>query len=192
MTMPQSDNDRGFELFDGNEKTAGSKINDPAKYRVTTPIMATGGGGGCLSFNASRQAGEVQDGHQQDEMAMLRCEQDERVRGDVGNRQAELNVQLFHEADMVKPIRFLWDGIILDENYRRSFRAQLGLEGPMPPTTPQPPTTPGNYDGAEFQGSEGKFRYVRQQDGHDVLYNAAGQAIWASDGPDPNGTWLNP
>jgi hypothetical protein len=54
------------------------------------------------------------------------------------------------------------------------------------PTT-QYPT--GSYDGSEFVGSEGKFRYARQQDGHDVLYNANGVAIWTSDGG-VDGTWL--
>ncbi len=189
MATVQQDDDRGFELFDGNEKTVGSKINDPAKSRLTTPIVSTGGGGGAVSFNASRNVGEVQDGHQQDEMAMIRCEQDDRVRGDVGNRQAEVNLQLFHDADMVKPIRFLWDGIILDENYRRSLREQLGLDA-VPSPSPSP-LLADDYDGTEFAGSEGRFRYARQTDGHDVLYNAQGEAVWSSDGG-KNGTWINP
>lgn len=59
-----AENDIGFLLFDGNELTVGSKIGDPPKLRLTSPINSDGGGGGCVSYNASRQAGVVCDGHQ--------------------------------------------------------------------------------------------------------------------------------
>jgi len=72
--------------------------------------------------------------------------------------------------------------------FRVPVKFSAGGGSPVPPTD-------GNYDGAQFNGSEGKFVYARQTDGHDVLYKrrADGQltAIWTSDGGE-NGTWLNP
>jgi hypothetical protein len=42
--------DIGFLGFEGNELTVGSKIDDPPKVRVTSPITTHGGGGGVISF----------------------------------------------------------------------------------------------------------------------------------------------
>ena len=69
------ENDRGFVGLDGNELIIGSKIFDPPKLRLTCPVNADGGGGGVVSFNLSRHAGVVCDGHDQVEMGFFRVEQ---------------------------------------------------------------------------------------------------------------------
>lgn len=189
-----AENDRGWIALDGNEIIVGSKVFDPPKVRLTSPVNADGGGGGVLSFNISRQAGVVQDGHQQDEMAMIRVEQAEDVRGQLGNHKAELNIMLADGSgigDVVKPFAFVWNAVTAAlPEFVTAVAAVLGGHGIGPsPSQPTSPPMTGSFDGAEFQGSKGLFKYARQTDGHDVLYNAAGEAIWASDGG-PNGTWL--
>jgi len=105
----------GYVAFEGNEQTVGSKVDDPAKVRVTVSITEHGGGGGVISFNASRIWGAVQFGGNQTEMAMLRVEQAEDVRGQVGNPKAEFNflcnVGGTDDAAMRKCLSFTYDGI---------------------------------------------------------------------------------
>lgn len=174
-----AENDRGYLLFDGNELTIGSKIGDPPKLRLTSPINDDGGGGGVVSYNASRHAGVVCDGHQQTEMAMDRVEQAQDVRGQVGNYKAERNFMVSDASGdgadgMHKPLAFTYDAVTHNT---------LGLAGTAPGGPPMPPAL-GAFDGAEFIGSNGQFIYARQTDGHDVLYDMRGatrRAIWASD-----------
>lgn len=111
-----ADNDRGFNVTEGNEQTVGSKIDDPAKVRLTVPLTEHGGGGGVISFNASREFGKVQFGANQLEMAMLRVEQAEDVRGHVGNLKAEFNFLVndglgSDDANMAKALAFTYYGI---------------------------------------------------------------------------------
>lgn len=109
-----AESDIGYIGFEGNELTIGSKIDDPAKVRLTAPMTEHGGAGGVVSFNKSRQPGIVCDGHQQEEMAMLRVEQAEDVRGQVGNLKAEFNFlvntgESGNDSAMVKPLAFVWN-----------------------------------------------------------------------------------
>lgn len=111
-----AENDRGYLLFDGNELTIGSKIGDPPKLRLTSPINADGGGGGVVSYNASRQAGVVCDGHQQTELAMDRVEQAEDVRGQLGNYTAERTFMVSDASGdgadgMHKPLAFTFNAV---------------------------------------------------------------------------------
>lgn len=130
MAIILAENEIGYLLFDGNELTIGSKIGDPPKCRLTSPINADGGGGGVISYNASRQAGVVCDGHQQTEMAMDRVEQAEDVRGQIGNYKAERNFMVSDASGdgadgMHKPLAFTYDAVTHDT---------LGLSGGV--TTP--------------------------------------------------------
>lgn len=119
-----AESDIGYLLFDGNELTIGSKIDDPPKLRGTSKIYPHGGGGFAISANASLHDG-VCDGHAQGEMAMLRWEQAEDVRGQVGNLKGEANFMLNdggggEDANMQKPLAFVWNAIT---------RTLLGLFG---------------------------------------------------------------
>jgi hypothetical protein len=121
----------GFVGFEGNEQTVGSKIDDPTKLRLTAPIQKTGGGGGVVSFNASKHAGAILEGAEQIEMAMLRVEQDSAVRGDVNNPKAEFNFLLNNggteDANMVKVLSFTVDGITcISQGLLDSFRMIVG------------------------------------------------------------------
>lgn len=89
-----AENEDGFVGLDGNELIVGSKRFDPPKVRLTAPVNADGGGGGVISFNLSRHAGVVCDGHDQVEMGFVRVEQSEAVRGQVGNPRGEFNILL--------------------------------------------------------------------------------------------------
>lgn len=106
----------GFNGHEGNENSQGSKIDDPAKYRLTTPITEHGGGGGMLSFNASRYFNQVVFGGNQLEMAGLRVAQAEDVRGQVGNLKAEFTFLCndgsgADDAAMRKCLSFTYRGI---------------------------------------------------------------------------------
>lgn len=109
-----AENDLGYVGLDGNELIVGSKIDDPPKVRLTAPLYLTGGGGGVISFNISRYTGVVCDGHAQDEIAMIRVEQSEDVRGDLGNHKAEFNLMLADGSgigDVVKPFACVWNAV---------------------------------------------------------------------------------
>lgn len=131
-----AENDRGWIALDGNEMIVGSKIFDPPKVRLTSPVNTDGGGGGVISFNISRHAGAAIDGHDQDEMAMLRVEQAEDVRGQVGNPKAELNIMLADGSgvgDVVKLFAIVWNRVtrFLPE-FAQSIRMTLGGAPPTP------------------------------------------------------------
>lgn len=131
-----SENDRGYLLFDGNELTIGSKVPDPAKVRVTGPVNADGGGGGVWSANISRQAGVVCDGHQQDEVAMIRVEQAQDVRGQLGNRKVEITLQLADGSgigDVVKLLGLTWNSVTtLLPELQRAVQLALGADADVP------------------------------------------------------------
>ena len=110
------EDERGYLLMDGNELTVGSKIDDPPKVRLTSPLTEHGGGGGCISYNASRTEGRVCLGQDQLEMALDRVEQAEDVRGQVGNLKAERNFLLNDGSGagdnaMRKPFAFIWNAV---------------------------------------------------------------------------------
>jgi len=132
-----AENEYGWIAFEGNELTIGSKVGDPPKLRLTSPINADGGGGGVISFNFSRQAGVVCDGHQQDEVAMIRVEQAEDVRGQLGNRKAEMGLMLADGSgigDVVKPFACVYNAITrILPAFRDALRVMLGIEAPVNP-----------------------------------------------------------
>ena len=110
------EDERGYLAMEGNELTVGSKIDDPPKVRLTAPIYPKGGGGGCISYNASYFTGQVCFGSQQLEMGLDRVEQAEDVRGDQGNLKAERNFLLndgssSKDSAMKKPLAFVWNAI---------------------------------------------------------------------------------
>lgn len=107
--------DYGYRGFEGNELTVGSKVDDPAKYRCSSPITEHGGGGCVLSFNFHRAIGEVAFGGRQTELAMLRVEQAEDRRGTF-DPKAEFNFLCNDgssggDAAMQKCLSFTWTGI---------------------------------------------------------------------------------
>lgn len=132
-----SENDRGYVALDGNELIIGSKIDDPPKVRLTSPLTGHGGGGGVISFNFSREEGIACDGHQQDEIAMIRVEQAEDVRGQLGNRKAEINILLADGSgvgDVVKPFACVYNAVTrILPAFRDALRLALGLDEPANP-----------------------------------------------------------
>jgi hypothetical protein len=170
--MILAENDIGFLVFDGNELTVGSKIGDPPKVRLTSPIMPDGGGGGVVSYNASRQAGVVCDGHQQTEMAMDRVEQAEDVRGQQGNFTAERNFLVSDASGdgadgMHKPFAFTCDTVTHDT---------LGLSGSASGSAPVP---------FKLVSADGRYEMTIQGDGNFVTYDlhaSPPKAIWSSFG----------
>lgn len=163
--MILAENDIGFLLFDGNELTVGSKIGDPPKLRLTSPINSDGGGGGCVSYNASRQAGVVCDGHQQTELAMDRVEQAEAVRGQLGNYTAERNFLVSDASGdgadgMHKPLAFTYDEVTRD---------MLGLQV-------------GGTAGSNMRSPQGRMSMELQEDGNLVVYRTdvtPWKAVWS-------------
>jgi hypothetical protein len=125
----------GFNGHEGNENSEGSKIDDPAKYRLTTPITEHGGGGGMLSFNASRYFNQVVFGENQLEMAGLRVEQAEDVRGQVGNLKAEFKFLCndgsgADDAAMRKCLSFTYHGITsISPGILADLRSLIGGNG---------------------------------------------------------------
>jgi hypothetical protein len=169
-----SDNDRGFNVTEGNENSEGSKIDDPAKYRLTVPITEHGGGGGVLSFNASREFGKVQFGANQLEMAMLRVEQAEDVRGQIGNLKAEFNFLVndgrgTDDANMQKALAFTYYGITRISPYLvndlRNIAAGAG----------------GLYVPGRMTSPGGQYWLQLQADGNYVIYDS----FVADDNGDP-------
>lgn len=170
--------DIGWLAHEGNETTDGAKNADPAKYRLTTPINTDGGGGGVLSFNASRVFGQINFGSNQLEMGMIRVEQASDVRGQTGNLKAEINFMLNdgsgqNDAAMTKPLAFTAHHITrLDESIAADLAARLA------------PYLPG---GASAPVSDklvsGRFELDLQAvDGNIVLYNqkcdGSYSAVW--------------
>lgn len=108
-----AESDIGWVGFEGNELTIGSKVDDPPKVRLTSPVTEHGGGGGVVSFNYS-PAGHASDGHNQTEIGMIRVEQAEDVRGS-SSTKAELNFMLAdggkEDSNMRKPLAFVWNKV---------------------------------------------------------------------------------
>ena len=153
----------GFVGFEGNEQTIGSKIDDPAKVRITVPISEHGGGGGVVSFDASRVWGTVQFGGNQTEMAMLRVEQAADVRGQINNPKAEFNFLCNDgsgtgDTAMQKCLSFTYTGITnISPGIAASFRALVGGG-----TTPSRIASPNNM-----------YWLQLQSDGNYVIYDVA-------------------
>jgi hypothetical protein len=126
------EDERGYVIAEGNEFTIGSKIDDPPKVRVGSQIFTHGGGGGVISFSRMRSSG-VCFGDQQDEIAMIRVEQAEDVRGQTSNRKAEFNFMVSNgdpSVDVVKPLAFTWDTVTrILAGFRSSLAAKLGGGG---------------------------------------------------------------
>jgi hypothetical protein len=165
----------GFLGFEGNEESIGSKENDPCKLRLTTPVYPDGGGGGVISFNASRNPGVVQDGHNQQEMGFIRVEQSESVRGQTGNLRGEMNFFLNDgsgqdDASMVRAFAIECDRITkAHPGLVQSLRNLLGVSGGFSPdhmTSPQ-----------------GRFQTHQQEDGNFVTYDTSTTpwtAVWSA------------
>lgn len=163
-----AESDIGWVGFEGNELTVGSKIDDPAKVRLTAPITEHGGGGGVISFNYS-PAGRAVDGHQQTEVGMIRVEQAEDVRG-TSSTKAELNFMLAdggkEDSNMRKPLAFIWCAIT------KSLLSMFG--GSAPTDTMWAPS--------------GLFFTQQQADGNFVTYEverpydktASPKALWSA------------
>lgn len=144
------EDERGFVVAEGNELTVGSKVDDPPKVRLTSPCFPTGGAGGAVSFNLSRQPG-VCYGSQQTEMGMVRVEQAEDVRGDASNPKAEINFLLNNggtaDINMQKPLAFVWNAIT---------RLLLPL---------------GGSGGSSMRSPNGRWLVQQQDDGNLVQYD---------------------
>lgn len=174
-----------------NELRVYARNNDAAKVRVGAP----GDHGGCLSFNKVWLDGAGAF-TKEAELGLLQIKQDETTRDDPQGTRAELTLHLNNgREDLPEDQRMVPVLLIRTNGYTFLVpNIQAPEHPPDNPGTPLPPTAPaGSYDGASLVGSEGKFLYVRQRDGHDVLYACnAGvpvKAIWASNGG-PHGTWL--
>lgn len=171
--------DIGWLAHEGNETTDGAKNADPAKFRLTTPINDDGGGGGVVSFNASRIFGQINFGNNQLEMGMLRVEQAEDVRHS-SSLKAEFNILLNDgsgESDsaMRKPLAFTWNAVTrFEPALAASFAAHLA------------PYLPGGAAAAPFKmvSADGHFELTIQNDGNFVTYDLwhkpAACAIWSS------------
>lgn len=170
-----ADTNNGFLIFDGNEESVGSKENDPCKLRLTTPIYPDGGGGGVVSFNASRNPGVVQDGHNQLEMGYIRVEQSESVRGQQGNLRGEMNFFLNDgsgedDAAMVRAFALECDRITkIHPNLVHSLRVILGV------------TNGGG--GSYIDSPNGQYRVQIQDDGNLVKYRTSDWTpLWSTGG----------
>ncbi len=172
--MIDQSTDYGFEGFEANERTIGSKVDDPPKLRLTAPLTDHGGGGGVVSFNASRQSGIPQLGGQQTEMGMIRVEQAEDVRGQTGNPKAEISFMLNDgsgdgDAAMTKPLAFTCDGITrISPGLANSFRALVGggVSG----------------GGSGLTSPQGRMTLQLQEDGNMVVYDtllSPWKAVWS-------------
>lgn len=168
-----AENDIGYLVFDGNELTIGSKVDDPPKLRLTCPNTEHGGGGGVISFNFSRQAGVVCDGHAQNEISMIRAEQAEDVRGDVGNTKAELNFMVDDgrnngQDSMRKPLAFTCDG------YTHDTLGDRPIIEPLEPVNVHP---------SAMWSPRGRFVTQQQDDGNFVTYDTGvnpWKAVWSA------------
>jgi hypothetical protein len=176
----------GFRGFETNEETVGSLVDDPPKVRVTVHITEHGGGGGVVSFNASRHPGMVCMGGDQLEMGYIRVEQAESVRGETGNLRSEMNFFLndgsgADDAAMVRAFAFECDRITkMHPGFRASLRAWLlePDEGIPSPPAARPPF--------KMLSENGRFELIVQDDGNFVIYDYARpdghRAIWSAFG----------
>lgn len=165
-----------------NELRVYALNNDQAKLRVGAP----GDHGGCLSINKVWvDSGEPSH---EEELGLIQIKQDERTRNDPHGTRAELTIHLNNgNLSVTEDKRMVPVMLIRTDGY-----TMLVPNNPHPDHGPDNPIAQpsGSYDGIQFEGSEGKFFYARQRDGHDVLYSrATNLPIWVSDGG-PNGMWL--
>lgn len=173
-------NDYGYTGFESNELTVGSQKDDPAKVRISSPITEHGGGGGVLSYNFHRFLG-VAFGGQQCEMAMLRVEQAEDVRGSF-DPKAEFNFLAndgggCEDANMTKPLAFTWNHITrLNEGIAADLAARIA---PYLPGGVAAVTVP-----FKMVSQDGHFELIIQGDGNFVTYDMwhqpAACAVWSS------------
>jgi hypothetical protein len=161
--------DYGYRGFEGNEETVGSKVDDPAKVRLTAPITTHGGGGGVVSFSYHVNFGEVAFGGRQTEMAMLRVEQAEDVRGS-SSPKAEFNFLCNDgsgggDAAMQKCLSFTWTGITRISPYiardLRAIAAGAGGGGGS-----------GGAPASRMESPNGRYWLQLQDDGNYVIYDA--------------------
>lgn len=130
--------------------------------------------------------------YREEELGLIQIKQDERTRNDVNGTRAELTIHLNNGNQAVtEDQRMVPVLLIRTDGWTMLVPNVTNPE--HPPDNQQGGTPAGNYDGAQFMGSEGKFLYVRQTDGHDVLYarKADGSIvpIWVSDGGG-HGVWI--
>lgn len=180
----------GLLAYITNELRNYAKNNDAAKVRIGAP----GDHGGCLSFNKIWIDPNTGTFTRETELGLFQIKQDERTRNDVNGSRGELTIHL-SDGDESKPEDQRQRPVLLvrTDGYTWLVPNVSNPEHPPDNGHLDPPST-GSYDGAQFMGSEGKFLYARQTDGHDVLYRidehgAPTHAIWTSDGG-PNGTWI--
>lgn len=172
----------GWLAIGGNETTDGAKDADPAKFRLTTPMDETGGGGGVLSFNANRYFGRINFGGDQREMGMIRVEQSDTVRGQVNNLKAEINFMLNDgsgdgDSAMRKPLAFTWNQVTrFEPALAASFAYHIAPY--LPGGTEQRPpfkmvSEDGHYE-LTIQSVDGNFVT------YDLWHQPAPCAIWSS------------
>ena len=157
--------DYGYEGFERNEQTIGSRVDDPPKLRLTSPLTEHGGGGGVISFN-KHNAGSIAMGGQQTEMGMVRVEQSDTVRGDAGNPKAEINFMLNDGSGggddaMKKPLSFTWNTVThIEPALAQSLAAVLS-------------PYMGGGSGSRIVSPNGRYWFQpAQDDGNLVLYDA--------------------
>lgn len=169
-----STNDYGYTGFESNELTVGSQKDDPAKVRISSPITEHGGGGGVLSYNFHRFFG-VAFGGQQCEMAMIRVEQAEDVRGSF-DPKAEFNFLAndgggCEDVNMTKPLAFTAHHITrLDTGIAADLAARIA---PYLPGGMQQPSSDKLVSGRfelDLQSADGNIVLYNQQ--CDGSYNA--------------------
>lgn len=167
-----------------NELRVYALLNDAAKVRIGGP----GDHGGCLSFNRVWLNAHTSELVHEEELGLIQIKLDERYRGDFTSVRAEMTIHL-NNGNLSIPEDQRQQPVML---IRTDGYTMLVPNNPHPDHGPDNPIAQpsGSYDGIQFEGSEGKFFYARQRDGHDVLYSrATNLPIWVSDGG-PNGMWL--
>lgn len=158
--------DIGWLAHEGNETTDGAKNADPAKFRLTTPINDDGGGGGVVSFNASRIFGQINFGNNQLEMGMLRVEQAEDARHS-SSLKAEFNFLLNDgsgqdDQAMRKPLAFTWNQVTrFEPALAASFAAHLA-----------PYLSGGSGTPSRMADPENRYWLQLQSDSNYVIYDA--------------------
>lgn len=153
-----AESDIGYVIFEGNELTIGSKVDDPPKVRFTAPIdHRKGGGGGALSFNHSRHYGVICPGSDQGEMGLLRVEQAFDVRGTPSNLKGEMSIQLSDGGDQDSAMGKVLDfTLTVVDTVSSAFRQLFG----------------GAASTDRMCSVDGRFTTVQQGDGNFVTYDA--------------------
>lgn len=182
------DTAEGLLAYVTNELRNYAKNNDASKVRIGAP----GDHGGCLSFNKLWIDPNTGVFSRETELGLFQIKQDERTRADVNGSRGELTIHL-SDGDESKPEDDRQRPVLLIRTDGYTWLVPNITNPEHPPDNGGSETPVGDYDGAQFYGSEGKFLYARQSDHHDVLYrvddHGALHPIWVSDGGQ-NGTWL--